>query len=79
MRSSDISGESGSDLPQQNKNQVEKHTMNATEEKLINALREIVQETDGRNSSHIGQDRAFCIARNVLRSLNVNTENKAPQ
>jgi hypothetical protein len=53
--------------------------MNATEEKLINALREIVQETDGRNPSHIGQDRAFCIAREVLRSLNVNTKNETPQ
>jgi hypothetical protein len=54
----------------------ENTTMKTTEEKLINALREIVQETDGRNSSPIGQDRAFCIAREVLRSLNVNTENE---
>jgi hypothetical protein len=36
-------------------------------EQFVSALREIVKETDGRNSSHIGQDRAFCIAREALR------------
>lgn len=52
--------------------------MDTIEEKLIKALHEIVQETDGRNSSHIGQDRAFCIAREALRSLNVTTETEEP-
>lgn len=31
-------------------------------EKAKNALLEIVEQTDGRNASHIGQDRAYSIA-----------------
>jgi hypothetical protein len=34
--------------------------------RLREALAEIKAQTDGRNSSHIGQDRAFSIARNIL-------------
>jgi hypothetical protein len=31
-------------------------------DKAKNALLEIVEQTDGRNTSHIGQDRAYSIA-----------------
>jgi hypothetical protein len=37
--------------------------------KLKDALREIRSETNGCRPSHIGQDRAYSIARNTLRDL----------
>lgn len=33
---------------------------------LLSALESILSETDGRNASHIGQDRAFSIARAAI-------------
>lgn len=41
--------------------------------KLITALESIKEETDGRNASHIGQDRAYCIAKEVLREFDAKT------
>jgi hypothetical protein len=38
-------------------------------EKLEEALRAIFAQTDGRNSSHIGQDRAHAIALQALREV----------
>ena len=38
-------------------------------EKLKEALREIIAQTDGRNHSHIGQDRAHAIALQTIREI----------
>lgn len=35
-------------------------------QELLSALEEIMTETDGRNPSHVGQDRAFSIARAAI-------------
>lgn len=35
--------------------------------RAIEALRDILAQTDGRNPSHIGQDRAFAIAKEACK------------
>ena len=43
--------------------------MKTKTEKLEESLREILAQTDGRNPSHIGQDRAHAIALQTLREI----------
>ena len=35
-------------------------------DKLLEALKEIIEQADGRNNSVMGQDRAYCIARAAI-------------
>lgn len=41
----------------------------------ISALEEVLRETDGRNASHIGQDRAHAIAKDFFKT-NVSSERR---
>ena len=40
--------------------------LEASRAELMEALKEIVQQTDGRNHSILGQDRAYAIARAAI-------------
>jgi len=44
-------------------------------QRLLDALKEIVEQTDGRNNSVMGQDRAYSIARAAIAKSDLDIHN----
>jgi hypothetical protein len=75
MRSSDLSRESGADLPQQNKNQIKNHTMNnalINKSKVKKYILEFAEANRAHKFSRVSQetiDRVEAAARSACKAI----------